>query len=222
MCNLFVIENKHISKLVKRYFSGKFGLRNAVAIYGMSVLGLTASELSLITIGDLVAKNGSVIKKWLLPKERAFNGVERIIYMTNEKHLEIIDDYLNWLIELDLFKTNSGEYRNLNPEAQLLVNDQYKPFGFTGRSSDPNKKLILQPSGMNSFMKRLISRSELKDKVTYSSFRKSIIIRLKRAGVKNKEIMEYTGIRDYESIRKITASDTITLEKAIQGIYSRI
>ena len=63
----------------------------------------------------------------------------------------------------------------------------------------------LQPTCINSFFKRVITRSDLKDKITYSDFRNSIIIQLKRAGIKNKEIMEYTGIRDYESVRRITA-----------------
>ena len=75
---------------------------------------------------------------------------------------------------------------------------------------------------MNSFFKRLIERSELKSKITYSDFRRSMIIQLKRAGIKNKEIMIATVIKDYNSVRRVVASDIVLLEDAIQGIYNRV
>ena len=219
---MFVIEDKHIKKFVERHFNGEYALRNAVAIYGATIWGLTASELSLVTIGDLLDKKGTIQKKWVLPEIRTFNGNARIIYTLHLKHIDMIYNYFNWLVEQEIYTTNQGEYMGLDPEARLLVNDQLKPFGFTGRSSDPNKTLNLQPSGINSFFKRLIERSDLRNKITYSDFRKSLIIRLKRVGIKTKEILEITGIRDYESVRRVIATDTLTLEQAIQGIYTKL
>lgn len=207
--------------IFKRHKIGELGLRNAIAIYGASVWGLTASELSRVTISDVLDQNGQIIKRWLLPEQRAFNTVARIIYTINETHMQLLSDYIDWLIEKGLHLTNSGEYRGLNPGARLLVNDQIKKFGFTGREANSDKTNE-QSSGLNSFFKRLIERSELKGQVTYTDFRKSMIIQLKRAGIKNKEIMVATGIKDYNSIRKIVATDVIHLEDAIQGIYDRI
>ena len=216
-----VINAKDIAKLVKRHNSGDFGLRNSVAIYGAGVWGLTASELSRVTISDVLSQNGEIIKRWQLPEERAFNSVARIIYTINETHIQLLSDYIDWLIEKKLYLSSCGEHRGLNPDARLLVNDQLKEFGFTGRTAN-SEKSNEQPSGLNSFFKRLIDRSEMKGLITYTDFRKSMIINLKRAGIKNKEIMVATGIKDYNSVRKIVATDVIHLEDAIQGIYSRV
>lgn len=216
-----IIDAKDIAKLVKRHKTGQFGLRNAIAIYGASVWGLTASELSRVTISDVLDQNGEVIKRWQLPEQRAFNSVARIIYTINDTHVQLLSDYIDWLIEKELYLINNAEYRGLNPDARLLVNDQLKKFGFTGRKANSDKSNE-QPSGVNTFFKRLIERSELKGQFTYTDFRKSMIIQLKRAGIKNKEIMVATGIKDYNSVRKIVATDVIHLEDAIQGIYNRV
>lgn len=114
-----IISAKDIAKLMKLHNLGKFGLRNAVAIYLAGVNGLTASEISLITIGDLIDKKGLVKKRWVLPSERAFNGMSRMVCILNE---HLINDYLDWLIKNKINRTNLNEYRGLDPEARLLVN----------------------------------------------------------------------------------------------------
>ena len=42
-------------------------------IYGVAIWGLTASKISRVKIGDVLDKNGQILKRWILPEQIAFN-----------------------------------------------------------------------------------------------------------------------------------------------------
>lgn len=59
----------------------------------------------------------------------------------------------------------------------------------------------------------------------FKDLRQSFMIHCHRpdeGGISIREIMEVTGIRDYESVRRIVALDPEKVTKKVKGIYNRL
>lgn len=219
-----VIETEDLKELLRRVATEEFGPRNEAAVACAALLGLTASELSLLEIRDVMLKNGSLrADEWELPGHSAFNGVSRTLIATHPKLAEILERYLDWRVERKWGIWNLHQYRGLNPESPLLLNDRGEPFAFTSRSkAEPNVK---QPSGINVLFRKLISATKFNGLITYKDFRRSFMIHLYRpteGGLTVRQIMTISGIRDYESVRAVVGGEPVLIAEAVKGIYKKL
>lgn len=221
---MIVIETEDLKELLRRAGVGEFGHRNEAAIACAALWGLTASELSLVMIGDVLEKDGTLkTTEWVLPGHSAFNGVERILATTHPKHIKILEQYLEWRLERGWGVGNLHQYRGFNPKSPLLLNDKGQPFSFTSRSTAaPDNK---QPSGMNTLFRKLIAATKYEGMITYKDFRRSFMVHLHRpieGGQSVRQIMEATGIRDYESVKAVVGADPVLIADAVRGIYKKL
>lgn len=105
----------------------------------------------------------------------------------------------------------------------LPINDKGAPFHFSRRSkTDPT---ALQPVEMNRLFRDMIGRTKLKGAITFKDFRSSFVVHLARpdeGALSIRNIMEVTGYRDYDSVKRIVDMDTRALTLKVNGIYNRL
>ena len=217
-----LLELKDLRKLVERN-SEHNGVLNAALIVSAAIWGVKASELSLIEVSDVLTAKGQLKKKWLLRPEVAFNGYKRELYSEHESLVDYLDVYIDERQRLKLGVTNSGEFRSLDPDSKLFLDPSGNAFKFSRRTSGNN--VNLQPTGINSYFKKLINNAGLAG-TTYKDFRRSLAIQMHREGGRKtgviKDIMTYLGIRSYSAIRKLLNSDPKMLHDMVKGIHKRI
>ena len=173
----------------------------------------------LIEVGHLIKPSGEIRQDWKIRKHVSYNGYQRTQYNKHPKLLTVLDEYFDWRVERQWGTTNLNEYRTLDPDSKLILNDNGEACHFTKRKV--GDKVHKQPTGVNRLFSDFIKRTKL-DGVTYRTLRKSYIIQLHRERLSVRSIMAITGIRDYESVSKVIRSDARTIEKAIDGIYVRL
>ena len=128
-------------------------------------------------------ENGSIRSKWALPVHESQCHYEREIYTENQKHVEILDRYLNWLSTepgwCEKVVTHLNEYRGLNPDARLLRNNNGDAFKLSTVKKEGGTNKV--PSAFNTVFKKIIAGSELSGLVTYSDFRNWLVVLLSRS-----------------------------------------
>jgi integrase len=222
-----VLEVGDLKELLSAQEGSEFETRDRLAILAAALWGLTASELSLLQVGDVVHEHGPLRKVWTLPAKTAYNGYERKISTEHARLIEALEAYLEWRCaqgaKLSGHVEHSTRYRGLDPQSVLMLNDNGAPFAFSKRSkAQPGS---VQPTGINALFKRLIGRSNLNGGVTYTDFRRSFICHLAREEEGNlsmRNIMAVTGMRDYSGVKRIVDADTKHLKDVVKGIYNRL
>jgi len=217
-----ILETEDIKEIVRRNITDDLGPRNEAALLMSALLGLTASELSQVTILDIINAQGEVRKNMVITPGIAFNGYERTLPINHPRLIEALERYIDMLIERHWGIVKSKRYRGLDPKREFLLNNMGEPFVFSRRSKNSEKR---QPTGMNTLFRSLIGCTRYKGKVTYTDFRRSYIVHMSRADegdLSIRNLMEVSGIRDYQSVKKIVDMDTRAVKKVIKGIYKRL
>ena len=153
-----LLELKDLKLLIARN-SNKNGELNAALIVAASIWGVKAGELSLIEISDILTTRGHLKKKWLLRSEIAFNRHKRELYTEHESLVNYLNAYLLKRYDQNHGVTNSGEYRGLDPDSKLFLDQAGIAFKFSRREA--GNKVNLQPTGINSYFKKLINNAGL-------------------------------------------------------------
>ena len=217
-----VLESKDLQKMVMKN-SHEFPELNAALIASAAIWGLKSSEMSLIEIGDILTAKNKLKRKWILRKEVSHNGFAREIYTEHESLVKYLNNYLNWRVIQQHHVTNIGEFKSLDPVSKLFLTGRGKPFSFSRR--DSSDVLNMQPTGLNSYFKKLIVNSGI-DGFTYKDFRNSLAIVMFREGCRitgvKKDIMTYLGIRSYDSLMRTLSADPKTIHEMLKGIHKRI
>jgi len=219
---LKILETDDIKEIIHRNITDDFAPRNEAVILMAALLGLTASELSLVTVSDMLNAKGEIKKTLIVTPGIAFNGHEREVSIGHSRLIEALERYIDMLLELKWGSGKSKRYGTFDPKQAFLLNDKGEPFGFSRRSKSSD---TMQPTGMNALFKNFISKTKYKGKVTYKDFRRSFIVHNARpdeGGLTIRDLMEVTGIRDYHSVKKIVDMDAKTIKKAVKGIYKRL
>ncbi len=208
---------KDIQELLDKNAGTSFGRRNAALIMGAVYWGLTAQELSLLSVNDVIAETGDFYMSWVLPKHTAYNGEERTCY-TKEHMLDFFDNYAEWRKQNNIGLSNLAAYRNLDPNSKFFLNNRGEPYKLSPRKAGSGE---YQPRSMNEQLKRMIKRTGLHG-ATPSSFRDSFIRELYNNGCKWEDLMAVTGIKQKRTLERKVRRKELELEKIFKNLYSRV
>jgi integrase len=212
--------------LFKANKGAQHGPRDQAAIAAAALWGLMASELSQVTIKDVMNTDGSLKARWTLPAHIAFNGRPRDLFTVHETLIDKLSAYVSWRSKRNIGTTNLKRFASLNPNSELFLDDQGAPFGFTERSAKTGTKRVVsqQATGILRYYRDLVRRDRIAARkgLTFRDFRRCFIQELAKARLTTRNIMAVTGIRDYATVSRIAKSDPITVEAAIGGIYTRL
>lgn len=220
------IDEDVLNELLKRNEENRENAaRNAVALFGAILWGLTASELTLLRIRDVLNQDGSLKPDWQLPEHIAYNGYARPLSTCHPRHIAALQQYMEDRRRNKLGTTNLGTFGHLDPDSPLVLTDKGKQYGLSPRKGKGEMKTNYQPTGMTNLFKKMVGRTKYAGDITYSDFRNSFIIHMYRAMAgcpSMRELIEVSGIRDYESLKKIVAMDQESLKKPIKNLFVRL
>ena len=158
-------------------------------------------ELTLATIDLFIAPNGELNELLIIPDSIAYDDNERPIPLSNEALQKLIENYITWLLENGINTHIGDSYLGLNPNAQLFVDDNYKPYTVQSRGD------ALSPNKMNKFLDSLIKKTELWDKgIRRKSFIRTYIIQAYKSGLSVTDLMLVTGLGQ-DTIEKALVMD---------------
>jgi len=206
-----------IQELVDKNAGPPYGKRNAALIMGAVYWGLTPTELSLVSVQDVMHENGELLRIWVIPAHVAFNGEPRECHTENHV-LPFYDGYLDWRISKGWGTSNMHTFRELDPQSRFFLNDRGEPYKLSPRIAGSGQ---YQPRSMNEQLKRLISRTNLYG-ATPSSFRDSYIRGLYENGCGWKDLMKLTGIKQKRTLEKKIRPQDAGLEIIFSNLFSRV
>jgi len=200
-----------IKTLIVMNAAPPYGPRNAALILAASYLGLT----TLLRLEGVMDASGEFFRIWTLPAHVAYTGEPRGLH-TADHVLPILDDYMTWWTDNDLFGTGLVRYRGRDPKAPFIINDKYAAYTLSGRSE---KGYI--DNSMNRKLKQLIANTAIEG-ATPAAFRDSFIRMMYQAGCGYKDLMDITGIRQQETLDRKIKPCSIELLSVYQSLYSKV
>ena len=106
-----------VTELLEQNASPPWGHRNAALIMGGVYWGLTALELSRVSVEDVMASNGSFYRAWVLPECHSYSGEAREIH-TKDHVLPFFENYIDFRLEKKWLLSNLHSHRGLAHDSQ--------------------------------------------------------------------------------------------------------
>jgi hypothetical protein len=175
--------------------------RNKLLLLLATLVGLREIELTLATIGLFVAPTGELNEFVILPESITRGGQERPVLITHVEVKKALEQYLKWLLDNNINSLPHKHYLGLDPNAPLLVDDNYKVFTMQSRGES------ISPNAMNKCIDKLIKNTKLWTQgVRRLSLVRTYVIEAKKAGMSTNDIMITSGFSE-DSISKILIMD---------------
>jgi len=166
------------------------------------ICGLREIELTQITIGLFIAPTGEFNEFIVLPESITYDGYERPIMIAQEQLKEWFVKYIVWLINHKISTQQGKSHQGLNPNANLFLDDDYKPFTVQSRGNG-----ALSPNKMNKHLDSLIVKSGLwVTGIRRKSFIRACTISAYRSNMSVNDIIITTG-QSEETIKKTLVMD---------------
>ena len=136
-----VLSPEQFKRTIKFQKSTKYGLRNSILLMISFYLGLRSKEMSSLTIGDLVDRNGDLKEECMLKKHQTKRSKQRRFYLTNDKLKKVLVEYLETKkdrdgnLDLDSYLIVSQKGGSFNPNTlQQLFHKMYQDVGIDASS----------------------------------------------------------------------------------------
>lgn len=212
-----IFNNADIQELIDNNSKGDFRLRNSALIIAASYWGLTRTEICLMPLDALMCSTGEFYSEWYVPPEIAFNGKARVLY-TSDSVAELLDRYVDWLVERKVCKSNLYTFRQLQPDMKFFVNDNLAPFALTKSS----KRLVdggvsYKTRTLDDKLKGFITNTSIQG-ATVSTFRDSWVKNMYDNGCRHRDLQDISGF-----VRKSTIDAKIRpFESELQGVFNKV
>lgn len=206
-----------IQQLLDNNAAPPFGRRNAALVMGAVYWGLTPYEMSMLSVKDVLAEDGELLRIWVLPGHVAFNGIPRECH-TEDHVLPFFEEYVGWRLTKGVGVSNMSAYRGISPESKFFLNDRGEPYKLSPRKAGSDE---YQPRSMNEQIKRMIKKAGL-HAATPSSFRDSFVRGLYENGCGWKDLMAVTGIKQKRTLERKVRPQEAELEKVFSTLFSKV
>lgn len=147
--------------LIANNFGRKLELRqrNKLLLLLAGLVGLRELELTLATISLFVAPTGELNEFVVLPESITRDGQERPVLITQDEVKKAMEHYLKWLRDNNINTLPHKHYLGVDPNAPLLVDDNYKAFTVQSRGG------FISPNALNKCLDKLIKIPSFGNKV---------------------------------------------------------
>lgn len=212
-----IFDESDIQELINKNSSSTFGARNAALIMGGVYWGLTPLEQCRVKVEDVLAPDGQLYSKWMLPALSSYNGEEREIH-TSDHIAPFFEKYIEMRLDQGWALSNFDTHRGLSPTSYFFLNDsakQYKPTERKGMSGG------YQPRSMIEQLKRMIARTEIEG-ATASTYRDSFIKAMYESGSGWSDLMKVSGIKQKRTLERKVRPHKCDLKSVVTKLYSRV
>ena len=167
--------------------------------------GLREIEITLIPISSIVTATGELNEIFILPKEIAHNEKARPILLNEELKCDI-EQYLKVLTEFGVNQMPHAAYLGFDPNSQLIVSDDFKPYKTQRRGLLTSRARIV-PSELNKHLDALISNASLDTKgITRKSLIRTYVTQGLKAKWSLRDIAMLSGMTE-ANVSKIAVLD---------------
>ena len=210
-----------IQHLIEANAQPKFAPRNKALIFALCYWGLDRKEVCQLPLSSVMSESGEWYSIWHIPKELAFNGEAREL-RTADHVLPLLDEYIEWLKECGLGKSNLHTYRGLNPAMKLFVNDKLEPFKLTPRGkAKKDGSVSFQTRSLDDKLKSFLDNSRLRG-ATLSTFRDSWVKMMYDYGCGYNDLKDISGIKTKATLDAKIKPVEREIEKGFNSVFSRI
>lgn len=206
-----------VQELINQNGAPPNGVRDGALLIGALNWGLTMSEMSLLSLEDVMDKHGEFYRIWTLPESVAYNGVARELH-TEDHLLAFLEPYMNWWITHDFQHCNLSWFRHRDPKSPFFLNDSGEGYAMSLRAKGSSD---YQPRSMNAKFKKMISKTRLQG-VTPSTFRDSWIKAMYDAGCGYSDLQAVSGIKSKATLDKKVRPSEQELEAVFKSIFNRV
>jgi hypothetical protein len=148
-----------------------------------------------------VAPTGELNEFVILPDTITRDGQERPVLLSHDEVRRAFELYIHWLLDNNISSLPHKHYMGLDPNAPLLVDDNFKPFTKQSRGNS------ISPNAINKCIDKLIKNTLLWDQgVRRLSLVRTYVIEAKKAGMSTNDIMITSGFSE-DSVSKILVMD---------------
>lgn len=165
------------------------------AILSLSFSGLRVTELTLLTIEDVITKNGK-LKTEIYLKAAITKGCKPRSIWFSKRTIDLLDDYIDYRIEKRLgISTKSKHYRGLNPKSKLILSSKGAAYCLKAKTKtmyDGSTKIYYSNDTVEALIRSIYSRCGLFGASSHSG-RRSLATALNRKGVELETISKILG-----------------------------
>ena len=175
-----LITKKEILRVIQMQRSSRHSSRN-LCLLNMSIFtGCRVSELANLTLGDVVNEDWSMKKEVVLKKDYTKTKKNRVLYLTNGKLRESLDQYISDIRE-------KGADQKSNPFLQNMKKYLKKPL-FVSQKGEG-----FSPRTMQRLFKNMYQQVGLDEQVSSHSGRRTFISNLISQGIDLKLVSTLAG-----------------------------
>lgn len=212
-----VLSESDIKKIIQANSQPPFALRNKVLVIGSTYWLLTPIELCELRLEDIMDKDGSFYKIWVLPDYVAQNGTSREL-RTSDHIAKVLQQYIDWWKANGLYQSGREAYQGCDPKAHLILNDNYEKYSLSKRGRNGTGYL---PIALNKKLNTMLETAGMKG-CTASSLRDSGIKLMWDKGAHYKDLMELTGIKTKKSLDSKIRPHEAELESVVNNVFRNI
>ena len=206
-----------VQRLIDCNATPDFGPRNAAMVMGAVYWGLTPSELTLLPLEAVMAQGGEFYETWVLPEHVAYNGEPRELH-TADHALPFFEQYMDWRLSNDVYRSNLHWYRGSDPKAAFFVNDRYEGYRLSPRAKGSSS---YQARTVRVKLQSLIDNAGIQG-AKPAAFRDSFVKAMYDEGCREKDLMAVSGIKQKETIDRKVRPQPKELDKVFKDLFSRV
>lgn len=178
----------------------------------------TTLEINRIQISDVLCKNGSLKRDFILRGHPAFNWDERPVYLTNKKLKESLNEYINFRVDNKIgLGDHPDYYRGLAHEEPLFLTNKGGGFSIVKKVGRKGK-VSYHSDALNRLVKTLMSKSGIEGPSILSG-RRTFAVNLKRNGIDISYIHFLLGNKTLKTTQKIFISDPVDMAAIVADVY---
>ncbi|RWX52855.1 tyrosine-type recombinase/integrase [Photobacterium chitinilyticum] len=212
-----ILETDDVQELVNQNSAPPNGKRDCCLIMSALLWGLTMSEMSLLSLEDVMGKHGVFYRIWTLPASIAYNGIAREL-RTEDHLLMFLEPYMDWVVKHKFQRSNLHTYRQRKPESPFFLNDSGEGYAMSPRVKGGSD---YQPRSMNDKFRKMVAKTSLQG-VTPTTFRDSWVKAMYEAGCGYSDLQAVSGIRSKATLSKKVKPTERDLEAVFKTVYNRV
>ncbi len=168
--------------------------------------GLTTLQINRIHIVDVLHKNGSLRKDFVIRGTEP----ERKAFLSSSLLRELTENYLKYRVKNKIvLGDNPDQYRGLDPDEPLFMSNQGKGFSIVHKKTDIGADTY-SCDALNRHIKKLLKDGGIESPSILSG-RRTFGVNLKRQGYDVSHIHHMLGNKTLETTQKLVDTDTVSM-----------
>ncbi len=180
----------------------------------------SASDLSLVTVSDVITERGQIVIENLLPAAYSSGGKGRLFYLGKKTYLhDVTDRVIQWRIDNKIKCLDRELFAGLPPESRLFLKPNGEEFGLVFKNRFEGDT-VTQPLQMQRKFKTFYLPEGVTLATLMDSFIENFWLRKSSEGTVQtiRDLMDLTGLTK-ETLRTKCIREQTSLQDILENLY---